>query len=77
MRVALIVLLVAFVPHGAAGQSPAVSGQVSDETGAVLSGVLVQLRTDRSTDVARTITDELGRYVLQTRHRAGTPSTFH
>ena len=63
-----LLLVVALVPRAVVGQSLGVSGRVSDETGAVLPGVLVQLRTATSTEVARTITDALGRYELQAQY---------
>ncbi len=67
-RIAVLLLVVALVPQTVVGQSLGVSGRVSDETGAVLPGVLVQLQTSTYTEVARTITDALGRYELQTQH---------
>lgn len=69
IRAVLMLLLVTLVPQSADGQSLAVSGRVSDDTGAVLPGVSVQLRTENSTEVARTVTNALGRYELQAQHR--------
>ena len=48
-RAALMLLVMVLVPQLALSQSLAVTGRVSDDTGAVLPGVSVQLRTETST----------------------------
>jgi TonB dependent receptor/Carboxypeptidase regulatory-like domain/TonB-dependent Receptor Plug Domain len=65
VRAALISLLIAFVPRTAIGQSLAVSGRVTDDTGAVLPGVLVQLREEGSKPIATATTNNQGRYELR------------
>ena len=67
-RAALALLFVTQVPQLAAAQS--VAGRVRDDTGAVLPGVAVLLRTGNSQAVIETVTDALGRYQVRT-HEPG------
>jgi len=58
-----LMLLVLAGGHGAAfAQSIALSGRVTDDTGAVLPGVVVQIRRTDSTFATESATDSAGRY---------------
>ena len=65
MRLIIVSLLALLFPLGAAAQTGArVVGTVTDETGGMLPGVTVELRTPAGMSVATTVTDETGRYSL-------------
>ncbi len=54
------------VSRPAFGQSIGLTGRVTDDTGAALPGVSVQLRAPKTPPIAETVTDGRGRYALHT-----------
>jgi hypothetical protein len=71
-HLAALLLLAALWPRAVDGQSLTVTGRVSDQTGAALPGVLVELRADGSSGSLETVTDAIGRYEVRASH----PGTY-
>ena len=64
-RLTLLVALAAlFLPGTAAAQTGGISGEVTDETGGVLPGVVVTATSPTQIDDRTSVTDGEGRYTL-------------